>query len=399
MVYPCPTLRRRTFCVERKGDLLHFNLLCGGRSLEHAISCGMYEYMRERLSDVGSKDLRLCTVFYIDRPGRLLYLPVGEGPLPSLAEVRERGTACSLIQLAGLMATSGAFTFSLLQGQDGEDGTIQGVGRFFDLPCNCAPPGVVGLAFDKDKQSLLAETMCHGLLEPIRGVCVEAMHWQRHRADLNPLIGRACVLKPNKAGSSYGVQLCENLTENYVAEYASAVSAYDDWFVVQPYIEGREVTVGMLWSSEAAEFLDLPIIEIRTMGKLFDFTEKWASGQLNLSEAVDEASKRAERVSRHLFRSLGLMTYARFDYRIDNAGRVFFLEVNTSPGLMESSLFTKMLQARELSVVDLIRFSYIHYCQLKKREQLKRHTILSVRGAGHERDVKDSLETAPASHP
>ena len=381
------------------GELLHFNLLCGGRSLEHAVSCGMYEYMRERLSDVRSKDLRLCTVFYIDRPGRLLYLPVGEGPLPSLAEVRERGAVCSLLQLAGLMATSGAFTFSLLQGQDGEDGTIQGVGRFFDLPCNCAPPGVVGLAFDKHKQSLLAEAMCHGLLEPMRGVCVDAMHWQYHRAELNPLMGRACVLKPNKAGSSYGVQLCEKLTETDVAEYATAVSAYDDWFVVQPYIEGREVTVGILWSSETEEFLDLPVIEIRTTGKLFDFTEKWASGKLNLSKPVDEASKKAEQVSRHLFRSLGLMTYARFDYRIDNAGRVFFLEVNTSPGLMESSLFTKMLQARELSVVDLIRFAYIHCDQSQKREQLKRRTILAVRGAGHERDVKDSLENAAASHP
>ncbi len=358
----------------------------------------MYDYMRERLADVDSKDLRLCTVFYIDRQGRLLHLRVGNGPLPPLSEVRERGTVSSLLELAGLMAASGAFTFSLLQGQDGEDGTIQGVGRFFDLPCNCAPPGVVGLAFDKDKQSLLAEAMCPTLLEPMRGVCVQATQWQQHRVELNRLIGQACVLKPNQAGSSYGVQLCENLTESYIAEYAAAVSEYDDWFVVQPYIEGREITVGVLWSPEAEEFIDLPIIEIRTTGKVFDFAEKWSSGTLNLSfiEPADESSKKAEQVSRHLFRSLGFLTHARFDYRIDNSGRIFFLEVNTSPGLMESSLFTKMLLAKGLSVVDLIRVAYIHYCQRHKREQMKRRTIAAIRGAGHERDVMGSLEKPPA---
>jgi D-alanine-D-alanine ligase len=381
--------------------MLDVNLLCGGRSLEHAVSCGMYDYMREQLAEVDSKDLRLCTVFYIDRQGRLLHLRVGEGPLPSLAEVRERGSVCSLLELGGLMAASGAFTFSLLQGQDGEDGTIQGVGRFFDLPCNCAPPGVVGLAFDKDKQSLLAEAMCPTLLEPMRGVCVQATHWQQHRAELNRLLGQACVLKPNQAGSSVGVQLCENLTESYIAEYAAGVSEYDDWFVVQPYIGGREITVGVLWSSEAEEFIDLPTIEIRTTGQVFGFTEKWSSGTLNLSliEPADESSQKAEQASRHLFRSLGLQTHARFDYRIDDSGRVFFLEVNTSPGLMASSLFTRMLRARGKSVVDLIRFAYIHYGQRQKREQLKRRTIAAIRGAGHERDVKGSLQHSPAPQP
>ena len=369
--------------------MLRVNLLCGGRSLEHAISCGMYEYMRECIINNGGQNVQICKVFFIDRQGSLLHYDVGDSALPTLDSVRHNGKAAKLEKLAELLAASDAFTFSLLQGQDGEDGTIQGVADFFGLPCNLASPGVVGLAFDKHKQTLIAEAMCVDLLQPMHGVCIDALQWHKQRADLLPMLGRPCVLKPNMAGSSYGVQMCDALTESVIEEYAKAVSEYDDLFVVQPYIEGREVTVGVLWSTEADDFVELPVIEISTTGKLFDFAQKWSSGALQLSfvSPLDEACMKAEKASRRLFRSLGMLTYARFDYRIDNAGRVFFLEVNTSPGLMESSLFSKMLHANQLSVVDLILLSYTAYRRQESRKEKKRSAIATLRGAGHQQHM------------
>jgi D-alanine-D-alanine ligase len=371
--------------------LLRVNLLCGGRSLEHAISCGMYEFMRECIKQNDAQKVTVCNVFFIDRQGRLFHFDVGDSSLPTLDEISQRGKAFKLEKLTELLAASDAFTFSLLQGQDGEDGTIQGVAKFFRLPCNLSSPGVVGLAFDKHKQTLIAEAMCVDLLQPMHGVCIDALQWHKQRADLQPMLGRPCVLKPNMAGSSYGVQMCDALTESVIAEYAKAVSGYDDLFVVQPYIEGREVTVGVLWSAEADEFVELPVIEISTTSKLFDFAQKWSSGALKLSfvNPLDGACLKAEKASRRLFRSLGMLTYARFDYRIDNDGRVFFLEVNTSPGLMESSLFSKMLLANKLSVVDLILLSYDAYRWQESQEEKKRSTIATLRGAGHQQHMTD----------
>ena len=369
--------------------MLNVNLLCGGRSLEHAISCGMYEYMRECIQENDTQNVTVRNIFFIDRRGELFHFAVDDSSLPTLGDIRQHGSVFKLEKLTELLAASDAFTFSLLQGQDGEDGTIQGMSKFFRLPCNLTSPGVVGLAFDKHKQTLIAEAMCVGLLQPMHGVCIDSLLWHKQRADLLPMLGRPCVLKPNMAGGSYGVQMCDALTETKIAEYAKAVSEYDDLFVVQPYIEGREITVGVLWSAEADDFVELPVIEISTTSKLFDFEQKWSSGALGLSfvNPLDDACLKAEQVSRRLFRSLGMLTYARFDYRIDDAGRVFFLEVNTSPGLTESSLFTKMLHASQLSVVDLILLSCTAYRRQETREDKKRSAIATLRGAGHQQHM------------
>jgi D-alanine-D-alanine ligase len=351
----------------------------------------MYEYMRECIQSSETQEITVRNVFFIDRQGELFHFDVGEGSLPTLDDIRQRGSVFKLDKLTELLAASDAFTFSLLQGQDGEDGTIQGMAKFFRLPCNLTSPGVVGLAFDKHKQALIAEAMCVDLLQPMHGVCLDALQWHKQRADLLPMLGRPCVLKPNMAGGSYGVQMCDVLTESVIAEYAKAVSEYDDLFLVQPYIEGREVTVGVLWSAEADEFVELPVIEISTTRKLFDFAEKWSSGALQFSfvSPLDDACLNAEKASRRLFRSLGMLAYARFDYRIDDAGRVFFLEVNTSPGLMDSSLFTKMLHANQLSVVDLILLSCTAYQRRESREEKKRCAIATLRGAGHQQHMAD----------
>ena len=107
--------------------MLRVNLLCGGRSLEHAISCGMYEYMRECIKKNDDQKVTVCNVFFIDRQGKLFHFDIGDSALPTLDDIRQRGTALKLEKLTGLLAASDDFTFSLLQGQDGEDGTIQGV--------------------------------------------------------------------------------------------------------------------------------------------------------------------------------------------------------------------------------------------------------------------------------
>ncbi len=212
--------------------------------------------------------------------------------------------------------------FLALHGCYGEDGTVQAQLNRLGIPYTGSGAEASRMAFDKvlTKELLIA----HGLPTPEFEV-------------LDTVDGRTLplpvVVKPPREGSSIGVH-------SVVADAAWAAAAADvlqhgDRILVERFVEGRELTVGVL-NGEA-----LPIVEVTVPGGWYDFTAKYTRGAsvYTVPAVLDNtlATCCAETAVR-AFRAVGCRGAARVDFRLSDTQVPYVLEINTIPGFTETSL-------------------------------------------------------------
>ena len=230
--------------------------------------------------------------------------------------------------------------FLALHGDYGEDGTIQK--QLEDLGVLYTGCGVEAsrLAFDK----VLTKQRC---IE--RGVPT-ARHLVVEKADAPWPQGwkPPVVLKPVRQGSSVGLQFVES-----VDQWPAALSeslCYDTQVLVEQKIIGRETTVAILGGKA------LPIVEIRPKQGRYDYQSKYLAGQSDYfcPAPFDEATtRRIQATALRGFRAIGGRDYARVDVMVRASGEPVVLEVNTLPGMTETSLFPKAAAAAGISYPEL----------------------------------------------
>jgi len=157
------------------------------------------------------------------------------------------------------------------------------------------------------------------------------------------------VLKPVRQGSSVGLQFVER-TEDWVAALAESMR-YDTQVLVEEMIRGRECTVAIL------DDQPLPILEIRPKQGGYDYTNKYTPGRTDYlcPAPFDPAtSNHIRETALAAFHAVGGRDYARVDIIVPpEGGNPVVLEVNTLPGMTESSLFPKAAEAAGISFTDL----------------------------------------------
>lgn len=230
--------------------------------------------------------------------------------------------------------------FLALHGDYGEDGTIQK--QLEDLGVLYTGCGVEAsrLAFDK----VLTKQRC---IE--RGVPT-ARHLVVEKADAPWPQGwkPPVVLKPVRQGSSVGLQFVES-----VDQWPAALSeslCYDTQVLVEQKIIGRETTVAILGGKA------LPIVEIRPKQGRYDYQSKYLAGQSDYfcPAPFDEATtRRIQATALRGFRAIGGRDYARVDVMVRASGEPVVLEVNTLPGMTETSLFPKAAAAGGITYPEL----------------------------------------------
>ena len=226
--------------------------------------------------------------------------------------------------------------FPALHGPPGEDGTVQGMLEMLHLPY--VGSDVRGSALAMDKAIAKRVFVRQGL--PVSGDYIV-----RPGDDLSAAaeaiqvhVGSRVALKPLNQGSAIGVQLLPNGGDIAAAlrgsiEYGSCL--------VEPYIEGREMTVGVLQLQ--GERLVHPVIEIRTpVGEWYDYEHRYTAGQ---SEHVIPASisqelgHRLQTIAASAHEALGLRDLSRADFIVTEQDEIFLLEVNALPGMTPVSLY------------------------------------------------------------
>ncbi|MDR0917265.1 MAG: D-alanine--D-alanine ligase [Oscillospiraceae bacterium] len=236
------------------------------------------------------------------------------------------------------LARASDLVFLALHGTDGEDGKIQAALDL--LGVRYTGTGLFGSALAMNKSAAKDVLGAHGILVP-QGVAL-------HRGDTAD-VGFPCVVKPCSGGSSVGTSI---VTDG--ADYAAALEAafrYDDTVLVEQYIAGREVDVGVV------DGVALPPIEIVVPQGFYDYTSKYQAGlatEICPADFTPEITAKLRRAAEDVFRALRLEVYARMDFIVTDAGEVYCLEANTLPGLTPTSLLPQEAAAIGLTYDALI---------------------------------------------
>jgi D-alanine-D-alanine ligase len=230
--------------------------------------------------------------------------------------------------------------FLALHGTYGEDGTVQRQLEALGVPYTGCDSGTSRIAFDK----VLTKKLCLEASVPTSRFEVIASSRASWPANWRPPV----VLKPVRQGSSVGLQFVERV-EDWSAALKEAFR-YDSEILMEEKILGRETTVGIL-GGEA-----LPIVEVRPKQGGYDYQNKYTSGMTEYfcPAAFDGATtRRIQQAALGAFRAVGGRDYARVDVMVRANGEPVVLEVNTLPGMTETSLLPKAAAAAGIGFAEL----------------------------------------------
>ncbi|MDR0800391.1 MAG: D-alanine--D-alanine ligase [Endomicrobium sp.] len=214
--------------------------------------------------------------------------------------------------------------YIILHGQMGEDGTIQGMLEILGIPYTGC--GVFSSSASMDKDISKRMFRCADILTP---------EWKTlKKFEAVPEIKKyPVVVKPVSQGSTIGVVIVEKASQ--LADALNEAFKYGDEILVEQFIKGKEITVGVL-NGKA-----LPVIEIVPEGKFYDFKSKYQKGgsQHIIPAGISEKSyKTAQDVSEKVYEIFKCRAICRVDMIVDEVDRVWVLENNTIPGMTETSL-------------------------------------------------------------
>ena len=233
--------------------------------------------------------------------------------------------------------------FITIHGTFGEDGQIQQILERRGVPYTGDGVNESRLAFDKIESKQRFDAA--GVTTP---------KWQIIQADQQPTFAIPFVIKPPRQGSTVGVYIIKSADQ--VAEALAEAGKYDRELLVEEFVPGRELTVGILGNKA------LPILEIIPKGGFYDFTNKYpflnpqaGGGAEHVCPARIEPALTREiqdlAVAAH--RALGLRVYSRVDVLLPANGRPTVLEVNNIPGMTEASLLPEAAAAAGIGYADL----------------------------------------------
>lgn len=229
--------------------------------------------------------------------------------------------------------------FIALHGGTGEDGSIQGLLEVMGIPYTGS--GVLPSALAMDKLASKKMFACQGVPVPR----FETVNGRRP-----PELGLPLVVKPAREGSSIGVSIVRK-REALDGALESAL-AFNGVALIEEYVEGREVHIGILGDRV------LGGVEVRPAHGFYDYRAKYsveAGTRYLIPPELDEASYgRARQAALGAHRALGLSGATRVDLIVDRGGSPFVLEVNTIPGMTETSLLPKIARHAGLEFPALI---------------------------------------------
>lgn len=235
--------------------------------------------------------------------------------------------------------------FLALHGRYGEDGTIQGLLETMGVPYTGA--GVTGSAIAMDKSVTKKILKYHGI--------PTADFVTLHKDSYDPAnnfagcLGYPLVVKPSTLGSTIGMSFVYKPEELMPA--IELGFEHDDEIVLEQFIEGREITAGILDGRK------LPLVEIITPGGVYDYRLKYQSHETRYvcpAELDAKTTEMLQDIAMDVFDALHGHGVGRVDFRLDKENRPFVLEMNTLPGMTGTSLLPKAAAAAGISFTALI---------------------------------------------
>mmetsp|Transcript_20419 Transcript_20419/g.26786 ORF Transcript_20419/g.26786 Transcript_20419/m.26786 type:complete len:299 (-) Transcript_20419:125-1021(-) len=241
---------------------------------------------------------------------------------------------------------SGGFdkAFPALHGRGGEDGVIQGVLDFLEIPYCGSGVLASALAMDKFKSKQVLMTA---------GVKVAEFELLNSNSDWKAIVDRLglpLMVKPAREGSSVGINKAESVEE--LQQHFETALKYDDCIIAEQWLTGLEYSVAIL----ANEALPAILLQHAEGTPFFDFETKYVKGttkSLIPCGLSDEDEKKMQRLALEAFNQLNCRGWGRIDI-MEHSGDFYVLEANTLPGMTKASLFQKAAAATGLDFNALV---------------------------------------------
>ena len=234
--------------------------------------------------------------------------------------------------------------FIALHGSYGEDGSIQQRLEELNIPYTGSRVKASYLAFNKIEAKRIFQD---------KGIPTAPFFVINKSQEYNSILKERpfqfpWVVKPGAEGSSIGLSIVEAKEE--LDKALELASAYGEKILIEKYIAGREITVGIL------DECSLPIVEIVPKNQFYDYQAKYSEGfsKYLVPAPIDlEIYQQIQRIALAVHQVLGCEGISRVDMRLDEQNQPYVLEINTIPGLTQSSLLPKAAQRIGVSFPDL----------------------------------------------
>jgi len=300
------------------GQPVKIAVLAGGRSSEHDVSLRSGEAVASGLEQAGHEALRVT----ISREGTWSC----------------EGAAVELTPGAGLLGAGAVFP--ALHGPFGEDGSVQGLLEWLDLPY--VGSDVLSSAVCMDKLTL-KRLFAQAGLPQVEFVAAGEPGWRERCA----AIGLPLWVKPSRLGSSVGISRVESL--DHLDAAVELARRHDPRVIVEAHSAGREVECSLL-GNEKVEASQPG--EVVAHGDWYDYETKYREGGMELVVPAPIPAEQLQRVRELAIRAFelgGCAGLARCDFFVEPNGPVLLNELNTMPGFTETSVYAKLWESSGLA--------------------------------------------------
>ena len=315
-------------------------VLLGGTSMERDVSVASGTQVISALRSVGHEVIVVESprgVLAAEEERELLACGINAEPPRNMGDTEDwLPILANKLQMAEV-----DLLFLALHGGWGEDGTIQAVFEKVGLPYTGSNKLGSRLAMDKN---MAKKIFCASE--------VPTPKWLMAPASIDIVddqLGFPVIVKPNSQGSTVGLTLVKKTDDLQLA--ITVASEFDNEVMVERYISGRELTVGILDGETLAVGEIIP-----AEGDIFDYAAKYQVGAAQeIFPAIinQDIEKKIRKIALLAHKALKLGSYSRVDFRMDSAGDLWVLEVNTLPGLSSGSLLPKSAEANGVGFVQL----------------------------------------------
>ena len=239
--------------------------------------------------------------------------------------------------------------FNALHGGEGENGQIQSFLSQHSIVYTGSGPMASMLAMNKHFTKIIATENN-----------IKTPDWLTFRFDnhnipnvlsykSNKKIKFPVVIKPNFQGSTLGLSIVKN--KNDIDEAVRLASIYSDEILIEEFINGRELTVGIIGNKA------LDIVEISPKSGFYDYKSKYTMGETEYTSPAnidDSLSDFIKKQAVKIYKAIGCRHYGRVDFLLDKESNLYLLEVNTLPGLCSTSLLPMSAKSKGINFQELL---------------------------------------------
>ena len=312
-------------------------IVCGGDSSEHDVSLrsaqGLYSFF----------DKERYNVYIVDIKGQDWHVE-----LPGGITARIDRNDFSFVEDG--KAKWFDYAYITIHGTPGENGILQGYFDLIGLPYSTSGVLVEAMTFDK----FVLNQYLRGYGVAVADSLLIRQGYEQLVSDeeIERRIGMPCFVKPAADGSSFGVSKVKN--KDQLAPAIRKAMLESDEIMVEQFLEGTEISIGVYKTREKS--VVLPATEVVTANEFFDYDAKYNGQVQEITPArlSEDVTRRVREITSHIYDILHCNGIIRIDYIISKEGKIFMLEVNTTPGMTPTSFIPQQVRAAGWEMKDVL---------------------------------------------